>query len=450
MLKGTELAAVTTKQSERTTALIKEKTKFVAEGISNLAPIFVDEAKGSVIKDIDGNLYLDFYTGIGVTTIGHCPDVVVDVIKSQSDKLLHSCFMVSMYEPYVSLAKKLVEITPGNHEKKAMFVNSGAEAVENAIKIARAYTGRQGIISFESGFHGRTLLTMSLTSKVKPYKFEFGPYAPEIYKVPFPNIYRGQLHVSEEEACQAYLDYFDRFFISEVDPSHIAAIILEPVQGEGGFNIPPKGYWKGLREICDKYGILLIADEVQTGFCRTGKMFAVEHFDVIPDLMTLAKSIASGMPLSAVVGRKDVMDAAGAGRIGGTYGGNPLACEAALATIRFMEENNLAAKSEKLGNAIVGKVRKLQKEFPQIGHIRNLGAMIGVEIVKDPISKDPDKSAVGAIIAECFKQGLLIISAGLYGNVVRFLPPLVLTDDQLNQAMIIFESAVRTVLSEKA
>lgn len=447
MLKGTELASVKNAQSKKTAALIAEKNEFVAEGISNLAPIFIKQAKDSIIEDIDGNLYLDFYTGIGVTTAGHCPEPVIEAIKKQSDKLLHSCFMISMYEPYVELAKKLVEITPGNHPKKAMFVNSGAEAVENAIKIARAHTGRQGIISFESGFHGRTLLTMSLTSKVKPYKFEFGPYAPEIYKVPFPNIYRGQLHVSEEDACQAYLDYFERFFIAEVDPSHIAAMIIEPVQGEGGFNIPPKGYWKGLREICDRYGILLIADEVQTGFCRTGKMFAVEHFDVIPDLMTLAKSIASGMPLSAVVGRKEVMDSAGAGRIGGTYGGNPLACEAALATIAYMEENKLAEKSEILGKKIVTRVKKLQKEFSQIGDIRNLGSMIGIEFIKDVETKSPDKAAVGTIIAECLKEGLIIISAGLYGNVVRFLPPLVITDKQLNQAMDIFEKAVRKVIA---
>ncbi|QAR32655.1 4-aminobutyrate--2-oxoglutarate transaminase [Geovibrio thiophilus] len=448
MLKGTELAAVVSEQSGRTAALIKAKSEYVAEGISSSVPIFIKQAKGAVIEDIDGNRYLDFYSGIGVTTAGHCPDSVVDAIRNQAEALLHSCFMVSMYEPYVKLAQKLAEITPGDMPKKAMFVNSGAEAVENAVKIARAYTGRQGIISFESGFHGRTLLTMSLTSKVKPYKHGFGPYAPEIYKVPFPNVYRGQLHVSEDEACRAYLDYFERFFVAEADPSHIAAIILEPVQGEGGFNIPPKGYWKGLREICDKHGILLIADEVQTGFCRTGKMFAVEHFDVVPDLMTLAKSIASGMPLSAVVGKKEIMDSAGAGRIGGTYGGNPLACEAALATIRFMEENDLASKALAIGEKIMARLKKLQAEFPQIGDTRGLGAMIGIELVKDPAAKEPDKASAAAVIAECVKQGLLIIGAGIYGNVIRFLPPLVLTDGQLKQAMDIFETSVRKVLKK--
>ena len=446
MLNSTELAEVKHAPSERSKALLQEKSTYVAAGITHAAPIFIKEAKGAVIEDIDGNRYLDFYTGIGVTTAGHCPAPVVAAIKAQADRLLHSCFMVSMYEPYVQLAKKLTEITPGSHQKKAMFVNSGAEAVENAIKIARAYTGRQGVICFESGFHGRTLLTMSLTSKVKPYKHGFGPYAPEIYKVPFPNLYRSQLHTTQEESCQAYLDYFERFFIAEVDPSHIAAIILEPVQGEGGFNIPPQGYWQGLRKICDKHGIVLIADEVQTGFTRTGKMFAVEHFNVVPDLMTVAKSIASGMPLSAVVGRSEIMDAPGAGQIGGTYGGNPVACAAALATIELLERDNLADKAMALGETVVTRLRQLQKKYPRIGDVRNLGAMIALEFVTDPQSREPDKATASAVIAECVKHGLLVIGAGIYGNVLRLLPPLVVSDEQLAQALQIIEDAVDVVL----
>ncbi len=448
MLKNNELAEISSAPSERTKALLQDKAKYVAAGIGHAAPIFINQAKGAVLEDIDGNRYLDFYSGIGVTTAGHCPDEVVSIVKEQAEKLLHSCFMVTMYEPYVELAKKLTEITPGDHAKKAMFVNSGAEAVENAIKIARAYTGRSGIISFESGFHGRTLMTMTLTSKVKPYKHGFGPYAPDVYKVPFPNLYRSQLNVAPEESCKAYLDFFERFFISEVDPSSIAAMILEPVQGEGGFNIPPQGYWQGLREICDKHGILLIADEVQTGFSRTGKMFAVEHFGVIPDLMTVAKSIASGMPLSAVVGKAEIMDAPGPGFIGGTYGGNPLACQAALATIGYMEKENLPAKASALGETIVGRLRQLQEKYPQIGDIRSLGAMIAFEFVKDPATKEPDKPTAAAVIAECVKRGLLVISAGIYGNVIRLLPPLVLTDDQLAQALEIIENATEAVLQK--
>lgn len=446
MLKGTELIRLQSGGSDRTEAIRQDKANYVANGISCGIPFVIKEAKGTVIEDIDGNRYLDFYSGIGVLNAGHCPEPVVKAIKDQADKLIHSCFMVTMYEPYVALAKKLTEITPGNYSKKAMFVNSGAEAVENAVKIARAYTQRQGVIAFESGFHGRTLLTMSLTSKVKPYKEGFGPFAPEVYKAPFPNTYRGQLHVSPEKACQAYLDYFERFFISEVDPSNIAAMILEPVQGEGGFNIPPKGYWHGLKEICHKFGIVLIADEVQTGFARTGKMFAVENFDVEPDLITMAKSIASGMPLSAVVGRSEIMDAADAGRIGGTYGGNPLACEAALATIKFMEEEKLADRAVVIGDKVRAKFEKLQKQFPQIGDIRNLGAMIGIEFVKDAESKEPNKQAVQRIIAECLNMGLLVIGAGIYGNVIRLLPPLVVTDQQLEQALDILETAITNVL----
>jgi len=448
MLKGTELASIKFSQSEKTEELFNRKAKYVSDGVSNIIPISIKQAKGSVIEDVEGNIYLDFYAGIGVTTAGHCPEPVIESIKKQSSRLLHSCFMVTMYDSYINLAEKLVAITPGNHEKKAMFVNSGAEAVENAVKIARAATGRQGIISFESGYHGRTLLTMSLTSKVKPYKYGFGPFAPEIYKVPFPNTYNGILNVSESEATKAYLKYFERFFVSEVDPSDIAAIILEPVQGEGGFNIPPKGYWKGLRELCDKHGILLIADEVQTGFARTGKMFAVEHFGVIPDIITLAKTIASGMPLSAVVGKKEVMDAIGPGRIGGTFGGNPVACEAALATINYIEENNLVKRAEYIGNFVVEKLKRLQQRYPEIGDVRNLGAMIGIEFVKDPEKKSPNKEVVGEIISECLKNGLIIISAGIYGNVIRFLPPLVLTDAQLNQGISIFEEAVHKILGK--
>lgn len=446
MLKGSELAEIKAPQGERTKELLKTKDACVATGISCSVPIFIKEAKGAVIEDLDGNRYIDFYAGIGVTTAGHCPEPVVKAVKEQAEKLFHSCFMVSMYDSYVKLAEKLTQITPGDFHKKAMFVNSGAEAVENTIKIARTFTGRKGIVAFESAFHGRTLLTMTLTSKVKPYKYGFGPYAPDVYKVPFPNLYRGQLHVDKEDAAQAYLDYFERFFVADVDPATIAAVIIEPVQGEGGFIVPPKAYMKGLREICNKHGILLIVDEVQSGFCRTGKMFALEHFDIEFDLMSMAKSIASGMPLSAVVGRKEIMDSVMPGGIGGTYGGNPVACEAALATIKFMEDEKLAERSEKLGAVIMDRMKKLQKEFPRIGDVRGLGCMIGLEFVKDVETKEPDKASVSAIIAECLKQGLILINAGIFGNVVRFLPPVVITDEQLEQALTIFESSVRKVL----
>ncbi len=435
------------KTDNNTEVLRAKKEKYVARGISSLAPIFIEKAEGAIIHDTEGNQYLDFYGGIGVINAGHCPQTVVDAIKDQADKLLHSCFMVGMYEPYVQLAEKLCQITPGDHDKKAMFVNSGAEAVENAIKIAKAYTKRPSVIAFEGGFHGRTLLTMTLTSKVKPYKHEFGPFAPEVYKAPSAYCYRCMYKTSYPECGMHCLEHFERFFISEVDPENVAAMIIEPVQGEGGFIVPPKEFLSGLKKICEKHGIVFIADEVQSGFARTGKMFACEHFGVVPDLMTLAKGIASGMPLSAVVGKAEIMDAPTAGRIGGTYGGNPVACAAALATIELMEKEDLSARAEYVGGKIVSKLEELQQKYPQIGDIRALGCMVALELVKDPQTREPFKDAVPVIIEECFKRGLLTMGAGIFGNVVRFLPPLVITDEQLEKGLEIFSEALDIALS---
>lgn len=430
----------------RTEALKQKKSQYVANGISSLHPMVIDSAKGAVIKDIEGNEYLDFYGGIGVINAGHCPQGVVDAIKEQAEKLLHSCFMVGMYEPYVALAEKLCQITPGDHAKKAMFVNSGAEAVENAVKIAKAYTKRPGVIAFEGGFHGRTLLTMTLTSKVKPYKHEFGPFAPEVYKMPSAYCYRCAYKATYPACGMHCLDHFERFFVSEVDPSNIAAMIIEPVQGEGGFIVPPPEFLIGLKQICEKHGIVFIADEVQSGFARTGRMFACEHFGVVPDLMTMAKGIASGMPLSAVVGRAEIMDAPTAGRIGGTYGGNPVACAAALATIELMEREDLSSLSERVGGRIVSRLRQLQERHPQIGDIRALGSMIAIELVKDPQTKAPLKEAVPVIIEECFKRGVLVMGAGIFGNVIRFLPPLVITDEQIDKGMDALSEALVVAL----
>ncbi len=442
MLDGNVLTETGEVIENKTEMLRNKKEQYVARGISSLAPIFIESANGAMITDIDGNSYIDFYGGIGVINAGHCPQTVVDAIKAQAEKLLHSCFMVGMYEPYVQLAEKLCQITPGNHAKKAMFVNSGAEAVENAVKIAKAYTGRPGVIAFEGGFHGRTLMTMTLTSKVKPYKYQFGPFAPEVYKAPAAYCYRCSYKSSYPGCGMHCLEHFERFFISEVAPENIAAMIIEPVQGEGGFIVPPKEFLRGLKQICEKHGIVFIADEVQSGFARTGKMFACEHFDVVPDLMTMAKGIASGMPLSAVVGRAEIMDAPGPGQVGGTYGGNPVACAAALATIELMEKEDLSAKAARVGDTIVRRLQQLQQKFPQIGEIRALGSMVAVELVKDPQTKAPFKDAVSVIIAECFKRGVLTMGAGIYGNVIRFLPPVVITDEQLDKGMNAFAEAV--------
>jgi len=446
MLDGDLIPQTENLAGSRTEELQDKKNQYVARGISSLAPIFIDSAKGALIQDIDGNNYIDFYGGIGVINAGHCPQGVVDAIKVQAEKLLHSCFMVGMYEPYVQLAEKLCQITPGNHAKKAMFVNSGAEAVENAIKIAKAHTKRPGVIAFEGGFHGRTLMTMTLTSKVKPYKHEFGPFAPEVYKAPAAYCYRCSYKSSYPECGMHCLAHFERFFISEVDPENIAAMIIEPVQGEGGFVVPPKEFLIGLKKICEKHGIVFIADEVQSGFARTGKMFACEHFDLVPDLMTMAKGIASGMPLSAVVGRAEIMDAPNPGQIGGTYGGNPVACAAALATIELMENEDLSGKAAYIGDLIVERLQQLQQKHPEIGDIRALGSMVAIELVKDPQTKEPFKEAVPIIIEECFKRGLLTMGAGLYGNVVRFLPPVVITDAQLHKGMDILAKALEIAL----
>jgi len=448
MLKGTELTSIGAKQGAATKELLAKKQQYISSGISNLAPIFIESAKGAVVRDLDGNVYLDCYGGIGVINGGHCPDVVIDAIKAQSEKLLHSCFSVSMYDSYVNLAEKLVNLIPGDDPQKAMFVNSGAEAVENAIKVAKAHTKKPGIIAFGGGYHGRTLLTLTLTSKVKPYKAGFGPFAPEVYKAPFAYCYRCPFQSTYPKCGLHCLEHFERFFISEVDSLNIAAMIIEPVQGEGGFVVPPKEFLPGLKSICEKHGIVFIADEIQSGFARTGKMFAIEHFGVIPDLMTLAKSIASGLPLSAVVGQAEIMDAPEPGRLGTTYGGNPVACAAALAALDYIETADLCRKAVQLGEKITHKMELLKQRYAQLGDIRSLGAMVAVEFVKDPQTKTPDKDAVSAIIGACFRRGLLVIGAGLFGNVIRFLPPLVMTDEQIEQAMEIFSEAVAEVLEK--
>jgi 4-aminobutyrate aminotransferase/(S)-3-amino-2-methylpropionate transaminase len=429
-------------ERSKSRALIEKKDKFVARGISTACPLIVDEANGAVIKDIDGNTYLDFYGGIGVINVGHSPECIRQAIKEQVDKFIHTCFMVAPYKSYIELAEKIANITPGDFQKKVIFINSGAEAVENAVKIARHYRKRSGIIAFESAFHGRTLLTMTLTSKVKPYKFGFGPFAPEIYKVPSAYCYRCIFNSTYPECGLHCLEYIERFFISEADSDQIAAMIIEPVQGEGGFIVQPKEFLVGLKSICDKYGILYINDEVQSGFARTGKMFAIEHFNVVPDVTTMAKSIAAGFPLSAVAGKAEIMDAPPEGYLGGTFGGNPVSCVAGLSTIDFIEKNNLCAKAGELGEKLIKKFKNLQDKFENIGDVRGLGAMVAIEFVKNRKTKEPAKELVKHIVNEAFNMGLLLMSAGIYGNVIRFLIPLIITDDQLEEGLSILEKAI--------
>lgn len=428
--------------------LLKRREDHVPRGPFNTVHSFVEKAEGALVTDVDGNTFIDFAGAIGSLNAGHCPPKVVAALKEQLDNYLHPCFHVMMYEPYIKLAEKLNEITPGTHKKKTFFLNSGAEAVENAIKIARKYTGRKAIISFERGFHGRTYMAMSLTSKVKPYKFGFGPFAPDTYKMPYPYYYRAPEGMTRDEVDAAIIKQFQTFFLSEVPAEEVAAVIMEPVQGEGGFVIPSKNFIQSVKRICEENGILFIADEVQTGFGRTGKMFAMEHFDVVPDIMTMSKSIAAGLPISAVTGRAEVMDSPNPGEIGGTYGGSPLGCVAALEVIKMMEEEGLPERANKIGETIVDFFHTLQSEVPFIGEVRTLGAMTSVEIVKDREGKEPDKELTGRILEEAHKRGLILMSAGLYGNILRILSPLVITDEQLNEGLAVLED-VMLELSKK-
>ena len=424
--------------------LIQRRTSAVPKGVGNNHPLFVQKAQGALLLDVDGNTFLDFAGAIGTINAGHCAPEVVEAVKKQTEQYIHTCFHVGMYEPYVELAEKLAEITPGSFPKKALFLNSGAEAVENAVKIARKYTGKSGIVSFTRGFHGRTLLGMSLTSKVKPYKFQMGPFAPAIYKAQFPYPYHRPAGMTEEQYSQFCVKQFEDFLLTEVAPEEIAAVIMEPVQGEGGFIVPPKSFVQAIYNICKKNNILFIADEIQTGFGRTGEMFASTYFEIEPDIITLSKSMAAGLPISAVVGRAEIMDAPNPGEIGGTYGGSPLGCVAALAVIEKMQRENLPGRSREIGEMIRSHFTKLQKQYPVIGEVRGLGAMCAVEFV-DPETGEPAKELVAKILKGSFEKGVVMLSAGVHSNIIRFLSPLVITDEQLQEGLDIISEVMTEV-----
>ncbi|WP_026689572.1 4-aminobutyrate--2-oxoglutarate transaminase [Alteribacter aurantiacus] len=429
--------------------LMKRRDHHIPKGPFNTAPTFASKGEGAILTDVDGNEFIDFAGAIGSLNVGHSPKEVVDAIKAQLDAFIHPCFHVMMYEPYIELAEKLNAITPGDHYKKTFFLNSGAEAVENAVKLARKYTGRKAVISFERGFHGRTYMAMSLTSKVKPYKYEFGPFVGETYKLPYPYYYRKPEGMSNEDVDIECLKRLETFFLSDVSYEETAAIILEPVQGEGGFVAPSRKFIHGVKEICEKYGIVFIADEVQTGFGRTGEMFACDHFDIVPDLMTMSKSIAAGFPISAVTGRAEIMDSAGIGEIGGTYGGSPLGCVSALEVIRLMEREQLPNRAKAIGETVMSAFYKWHEQFEEVGDVRGLGAMNAMEIVSNRKTKEPDKALTQTIIQTCIQRGLLIMGSGLYGNVIRTLSPLVITDKQLNEGLHVLESVLSEVCTHR-
>ena len=418
------------------------RARVVPQGPFNVTPYFVDRAEGALVYDVEGRELIDFAGGIGVMNVGHSHPKIVAAIREQAEKYTHTCFHIVMYEPYMKLAEKLCALTPGSFPKMAMFANSGAEAVENAIKIARHYTRRPAVIAFENGFHGRTFFALGLTSKVKPYKFGFGPFPSEIYRMPYAYCYRcpfGLTYPGCEVACAEYLK---NFFMSHVAGESVAALIVEPITGEGGFITPPPEYFPRIKEICRDYGIVFIADEIQTGMGRTGKMFAMEHWGVEPDLMTLAKSLAAGMPLGSVVGRKEMMDHPQVGGLGGTYGGNPVCCRAALAVFEIFEEENLLQKAEALGRKIRERFDAWKLQYALIGDVRGLGAMQGLELVRDRKTKEPAVDETKALVRLCYEKGLIVLSCGTFSNVIRMLMPLVITDEQIEKGLSIMEEGL--------
>jgi 4-aminobutyrate aminotransferase/(S)-3-amino-2-methylpropionate transaminase len=431
-------------------ALLARRALAVPRGVPAVTPIAVVHAQGAVITDADGNQLIDFGGGIGVVNTGHRHPSVVEAVRDQLDRFAHVCFPVSTYEPYIALAERLNRLTPGDHPKRTFLVNSGAEAVENAVKVARHFTGRQAVVCFEHGFHGRTNLTMALTSKVMPYKKGFGPFAPEVYRIPFPYCYRcgeaGRRGNGEAgNCCMASRERLEQMFASVVDPDSVAAIIMELELGEGGFVPAPQEYVTELAAFTRDHGILFIADEIQTGFGRTGKLFASEHYGLVPDLITTAKSLAGGLPLAAVTGRADVLEAPQVGGLGGTYGGNPLACAAALAVLDAMESERIPARAAQMGERIRARFCQWAARHACIGDVRGLGAMVGMELVTDRATKEPDKTLTAKLLAAALERGVILLSSGTYGNTVRVLAPLTTPDQIVDEGLDAMEQALGAV-----
>ncbi|MDB5892607.1 MAG: 4-aminobutyrate--2-oxoglutarate transaminase [Rhodoferax sp.] len=415
--------------------LQQRKDAATPRGVGVMCNFYADRAENAELWDVEGNRFIDFAAGIAVLNTGHRHPKVVDAIRAQLDRFTHTAYQIVPYASYVELAERINHITPGVHAKKTAFFSTGAEAVENAVKIARAATGRPGVIAFGGAFHGRTMLGMALTGKVAPYKIGFGPFPGDIYHLPFPNALHG---VSVDAALKA----LQQLFKADIDATRVAAIIIEPVQGEGGFYMVPPEFMRALREVCDAHGILLIVDEVQTGFARTGKMFAMEHYDVLPDLMTLAKSLAGGMPLSAVCGRAEIMDAAQPGGLGGTYAGNPLAVAAAHAVLDVIAEERLSERAQGLGEQLKARLQRIRKDVPQISDVRGPGGMVAMEF-NLPSTGEPDVDFMKKVQAHALANGLLLLSCGTYGNVIRFLFPLTIQDAVFAEALDILEGALR-------
>jgi 4-aminobutyrate aminotransferase/(S)-3-amino-2-methylpropionate transaminase len=435
---------VTPPPGPKSKALLEKRNDLIPPGVYLVQPITIAESKGAVMKDVDGNVYIDFTSGIGVTSLGHCVDEVVETISRQAAKLIHSCIHVVNYEPYIDLAKKLIEVTPGNFKKRAILLNSGSEAVENAVKIVRQHTGRPGIISFENSFHGRSYMALTLTGKWDPYKVGFGPFVPGVHFTPFAYCYRCSFHL-EYPGCSLHcVHHIEKSVLkTQIPPDQVGAIISEPIQGEGGFIAPPDDYFKEIKKICDAHDIKLIIDEIQTGFARTGKMWAIEHYGVEPDLMVMAKAIASGLPLSAVVARDELMKDVYPGSLGGTYGGNPIACATALKVLEIIEREKVVEQAATLGKKLRKRLDEFYDRYEVIGEVRGKGPMLAMELVKDRKTKEPNPEAASKVMKTCLGAGLLTLKAGLYSNCIRLHPPLTIEDELLEKGLAIMEEAFK-------
>ncbi len=433
----------------RSKALSERRSSAVPRGLSHATPIYVAKTEGAILEDVDGNRYIDFAGGIGCLNTGHRAPGVLTAIERQLDKFLHTCVQVTPYESYVRLAERLNQVTPGKFPKKTLLVNTGAEAVENAVKIARAATGRPGIIAFEDAFHGRTMMALSLTSKTHPYKAGFQPFPGEVYRIPYAYCYRCSYSL-KYPSCELYCArHLEDTFKRVVAHEGVAAVIAEPVLGEGGFVAPPQDFFRILIDICRKYGVLFIADEVQSGFGRTGALFASERYGIEPDIIVTAKSIGGGLPLAAITGRAEIMDAPGYGGLGGTFAGNPVACEAALAVLDMFEQQDLNARANELGERFQRRAHEWQKRWPMIGEVRGLGAMQALELVQSTDKREPAAEETKQVTQYCYEHGVITISAGSYANVIRLLMPLVISDAQMDEALDVLEGALKTVYERK-
>ena len=431
----------------RSRKLLARRGAAVPKAVFNTVPVFVEAASGAIVRDVDGNQLIDFGAGLAVLNVGNASPEVVRAVAEQADRYTHTCFHVTMNEPYLELAERLNALVPGDHDKQTMLVNSGAEAVENAVKAARYFTGRTAVVAFDHAFHGRTHLAMSLTAKVTPYKQGFGPFAPEVYRLPFSYPYRCATGEAPEECGPRCADHVIEEIEKHIGATNVACVVAEPVQGEGGFVVPGREFLPRLQEFCRSQGILFVADEVQTGFGRTGRWFGVEHFGVVPDLVTTAKALGGGLPVGAVTGRADVLDAIHVGGLGGTFGGNPVACAAALAALDVMQRDDLPGRAVRVGAALRDGLTRMGEQFDVVGDVRGLGAMMAMELVDDRTTKHPAKGAAARIIEECYREGLIVLKAGTHDNVVRLLPPLTISDGLVEEGVGILEKAVAAAVA---